>query len=277
VSDLLKALVLGVVQGLTEFLPVSSTGHLVVFEEALNVDEARFGLAFDAAIHLGTLAAVVVYFRATFLALVRGAFRSLAARRWDVTAESRLAWLLVAGTVPAGIAGLLLEGVIEDAFRRPALVGAMLVVFSGALVLAERLRWREGAVGDIRFADTLVVGLAQAVALVPGVSRSGITISAGMLRGLRREEAARFAFLLSGPVIALAGADQLARIIAGSAAAGDSRLDVFLAGGAAAAVVGFAAVAFLSHFLRANSLYPFVAYRLAAGALVIALVVAGVL
>ena len=273
-SDLIKAAVLGIVQGLTEFLPVSSTGHLVIVEDALGVSEETFGLSFDAAIHLGTLAAVLVYFRATIVILVSAGFASLRVRRWDVSADSRLAWLLLIGTIPAGIIGLLLESTIEDIFRAPALVATMLILFSAALLLAERLRGDRG-LSSVGLWDALIVGAAQSVALIPGVSRSGITISAGMLRRFRREEAAAFAFLLSGPIVAAAGGKQLLDIARSKH--GDTDLAVVGVGLVAAAVTGYAAIAFLLHFLRRNSLLPFVVYRVLLGLTVLALVAAGVL
>jgi undecaprenyl-diphosphatase len=277
VPDLFKAVVLGIVQGLTEFLPVSSTGHLIITEEALGVSEDTFGLTFDAAIHLGTLAAVLIYFRDTFRTLVADFFSSIRARKWDATPGSRLAWLLVLGTIPAGIAGLLLENVIEDTFRSPALVAVMLIVFSFVLLAAERLATRGRVVGDARPMDALVLGVAQSVALIPGVSRAGITISAGMLRGFQRPEAAVFAFLLSAPVIAAAGGKQLFDIARRDTGGQDTDLTLVLAGMVTAAIVGYGAIAFLVHFLRGNPLYLFVIYRIALGALVLGLVAAGVL
>jgi undecaprenyl-diphosphatase len=279
VSDVLRAVLLGVVQGLTEFLPVSSTGHLVLTERALGVSQDEFGLRFDAAIHLGTLAAVVLYFRATLLPLAGAWFTSLAARDWNVTPQSRLAWLLVIGTIPAAIAGYFLESTAEDAFRSPALVGAMLIVFSAPLVLAERISKQTRVTADATPADALLVGVAQSIALVPGVSRSGITIAAGMLAGFRREEAAVFAFLLSAPIIAAAGGKQLFDIITGDVEASglENEYLVYGAGLVTAAVVGYAAIYVLVRFLRFNPLYLFVAYRLVLGVIVLALAAAGVL
>jgi undecaprenyl-diphosphatase len=276
VSDLIKAAILGIIQGLTEFLPVSSTGHLVIFQELLDVDEATFGLTFDASIHLGTLAAVLVYFRAIFVSMVIGWSRSLAARRWDLTPDSRLAWLLILGTIPAGVAGLVLEDVIEDTFRSPALVALMLILFSAVLLVAERVGRGLRDVDGARPFDALFVGAAQAVALIPGVSRSGITISAGMVSGFRREQAAAFAFLLSAPIIAAAGGSQFLDVLRGEAAAETgNQTAIFLIGMSTAAVVGFGAIAFLLRFLRGNPLHVFVAYRVALGLLVLGLVAAG--
>lgn len=268
---------LGTVQGLTEFLPISSTGHLILAAEALGIDEEKFGLRFDAAIHLGTLAAVLVYFHAAVGRLIAAWFVSLKARDWRYSRDSMLAWLLVLGTVPAGLAGLAVEPLVEDELRDPAVVGAMLILFCGPMVAAEWYGARRRGVYDAGVADALFVGVAQAVALVPGVSRSGITISAGMLAGFRREEAATFAFLLSAPVIAAAGGKQVFDLLRGEDTGATAGAEVYIAGLLTAGVVGYAAVAFLLRFLRTNSLFPFVYYRLALGTIVLALVLAGVL
>lgn len=275
-SDLLKAVLLGVVQGLTEFLPVSSTGHLIITEKALGVSEETFGLTFDAAIHLGTLAAVLVYFRDILVPLGRGFLISIVARRWDDTEDSRLAWLLILGTIPAGVAGALLENPVEEAFRSPALVAAMMIAFSFVLIAAEWLGRARRLLSEARGWDALAVGVAQSIALIPGVSRSGITISTGMFRGFQRSDAAVFAFLLSGPIIAAAGGKQFVDIARGDAA-GDVAPATLVAGILTAAFVGYAAIAFLVRFLRGNSLNVFVAYRLGLGILVLALVAAGAL
>jgi undecaprenyl-diphosphatase len=279
VPAVLEAIILGIIQGLTEFLPVSSTGHLILAEEVLGVSEDEFGLRFDAALHLGTLAAVIVYFRATLVALLAAWVESLRERNWAATRESRLAWLLILGTLPAGIAGYLLEGTAEDTFRSPALVGAMLILFCIPMVLAERYGRGDRTLDSATPRDALIAGVAQSVALVPGVSRSGITISAGMLTGFRRDEAAVFAFLLSAPIIAAAGGKQLFDIITGDD--GPSGLEneylVYAAGLITAAVVGYAAIYFLVRYLRFNPLYLFVVYRIALGLLVLTLAAAGVL
>jgi len=274
VPDIVEAAILGIVQGLTEFLPISSTGHLVIVEKALGISQDEFGLPFDAAIHLGTLAAVLVYFRGTMRQLVSGWFQSLRRRDWQATPHSRLAWLLLLGTVPAGIAGLALESTAEDAFRSPALVAAMLIVFCLPLLAAERWGRRQRDALNVTPVDALVIGVAQGVALIPGVSRSGITISAGMLGGFRRDEAAVFAFLLSAPVIALAGGKQVFDIVTGADDAGRDYA-VYGVGLLTAAVVGYAAIAFLLRFLRVRSLAAFIVYRVGLGALVLALAAAG--
>jgi len=277
VADLLEALVLGIVQGLTEFLPISSTGHLILTEEVLGIREGKFGLQFDAAIHLGTLAAVLVYFRDSVRRLLAAWFESLAVRNWSVTPESRLAWLLIIGTIPAAVAGALIEDTVESELRDPAVVGAMLLVFCLPMLLAEYRRRGDREISDAGIKDALLLGVAQGVALIPGVSRSGITISAGMLAGFRREEAATFAFLLSAPVIAGAGGKQIFDALRDDASAAGVGADVYAVGLVSAALVGYAAVAFLMRFLRLRSLLAFVAYRVVLGVLVLGLVAAGVL
>jgi undecaprenyl-diphosphatase len=271
IEDLLKAAFLGTLQGLTEFLPVSSTGHLILAQEALGIDQDRYGLSFDAALHLGTLAALLLYFGSRWAALITAGLRSLSERSL-ADADARLAWLIVLGTIPAAVIGLLFENRIEDAFRSPALVATMLIAFSGVFVIAEALGKRVRHMVDLRWLDALVIGLAQAVALIPGVSRSGATISAGLLRDVDRGEAATFAFLMSAPIIAGAVASQAPGVMM-DFIDGDRGWDdaaFFLTGLVCAAVVGYVAIAFLLRFLVTNSLIPFVYYRVALGLLVFA-------
>ncbi len=273
-GELLEALVLGIVQGLTEFLPISSTGHLILAQEVLGISEDKFGLQFDAAIHLGTLTAVLIYFRHIVRRLIVAWFASLASRDWRVSPDATLAWLLIVGTIPAAIAGALIEGTAESELRDPALVGAMLLVFCLPMLLAER-RPGQRDVTSAGIKDAVLLGVAQSVALIPGVSRSGMTISAGMIVGFRREEAATFAFLLSVPVIAGAGGKQLFDALRGDEVSAGA--DVYAVGLLAAAVVGYASVAFLMRFLKVRSLLSFVAYRVVLGLTVLGLVAGGVL
>jgi undecaprenyl-diphosphatase len=276
VSDVFNAIVLGIVQGLTEFLPVSSTGHLIITNELLGVDDKTFGLQFDAAIHLGTLAAVLIYFRSTWFALIFAWFHSLAARRWDLTTESKLAWLLLLGTIPAGLIGVAIQSTAEDAFRSPALVAAMLLLFTLPMIAAERYGSQQRDLDGANVKDALIVGFAQSIALIPGVSRSGITISAAMFDGFKREQAAVFTFLLSAPIIAAAGGKQVFDVARGHAEGGTAA-GTIAAGLVTAFVVGYAAIAFLIPYLRHNSLALFVAYRVVLGVVVLGAVAAGVL
>jgi len=272
--DLLKAAILGIVQGLTEFLPVSSTGHLVLLEEGLDVSQDKFGLTFDAAIHLGTLLAILVYFWTTVVRLLKGWLGSIRARRWDCDADARLAWLIVIGTVPAALIGFFFENTVEEKLRDPAWVATMLILFSGALVLAEVWGKKRLQASQLGAPGALLVGLAQAVALIPGVSRSGITMSAGMLAKLDRQQAAVFAFLLSGPIVAGAGLKQLYDVAKEirDGRLGWNDLGFFAVGFILAAATGYLTIRFLLAFLRDHSLYPFVVYRVLVGAMLLAVV-----
>ena len=274
-EDLLKAALLGAVQGLTEFVPVSSTGHLVLVEHYLGVDQERFGLSFDAALHLGTLLSLLVFFRDDWLRLGSAAVGSLA-RPSVADPQARIALLIVLGTLPAAIAGFFLESYIESTFRSPALVAVMLIVFSIPFVLAERFGRRDRIEGDLSWRDSLVIGTAQAVALVPGVSRSGMTVSTGLLRNFDRETAARFAFLLSAPIIAGAGLKQLFDTFGDYQDGVLQRADgaFFVVGFVTSAIVGYAAIALLMRVLTRRGLMPFVYYRLALGSAIFVVVAA---
>ncbi|MEK6207120.1 MAG: undecaprenyl-diphosphate phosphatase [Chloroflexota bacterium] len=256
---------LGIVQGLTEFLPVSSTAHLILVSDLLNLDPERFGLSFDVALHMGTALAVLLYFARTWLELALDVFRG----RWRMPA------LIVVGTAPAAIAGALFQSAIERELRGPLVVASGLVVGSIVFVVAEAIARQRRAMTQVGVADALVIGVAQAIALIPGISRSGITISAGLFRELRREDATRFAFLLATPVILGAGAKTL--LDARKAAELLAAPDVLAIGFVLSFLSGLAAVAFMVRFLRGHSLNWFVAYRLVLAALIVVAVVAGVL
>ncbi|HEV8229686.1 MAG TPA: undecaprenyl-diphosphate phosphatase [Candidatus Limnocylindria bacterium] len=262
-NDLAAAAILGVVQGLTEFLPVSSTAHLILVSDALALDPKKFGLSFDVALHLGTALAVLLYFARTWISLARDLF------------GLRLRWplLVIAGTIPAAVAGVALQSQVESTLRDPAYVAAFLIVGSGIFVLAERFTIADRPFASIGFADAIVMGLAQAIALLPGISRSGITISAGLYQGIRRADATRFSFLLATPVILGAGAKTL--LDARKAAELFAAPDILFVGFGLSFISGLAAVAFMVRFLRAHSLNWFVAYRLVLAAVVIALLVRG--
>lgn len=266
IEDILKAIVLGTIQGLTEFLPVSSTAHLILAEDVLGVDDERYGLAFDASLHMGTLAALLAYFGPRWVQLARTGIEALARRSFD-DPEGRLAWMIVVGTVPAAAFGFAFESQIEDTLRSPWLIASMLMAFSGVLVAAELLGKRGHGVHHVGVIDALFVGIAQAVALVPGVSRSGATISAGMLRGYERRDAATFAFLLSAPVIAGAGMRASTGAIRDFIEGRLGRDEAVFFGVAivVAAIVGYASIAFLLRFLAARSLMAFAVYRVGLG------------
>jgi undecaprenyl-diphosphatase len=275
IEDLLKAAALGAVQGLTEFLPISSTGHLILAARVLRVDEDEYGLAFDAALHLGTLAALLAFFWREWFVLAGGFVTTLRTRSLQ-DEQGRLAWFIVVGTIPAAVLGVLFADEIESAFRNPALVATMLIAFSAVFVVAERLATQRRDIAEMRWTDAAFLGFAQAVALVPGVSRSGSTISAGLLAGMNRQQAARFAFLLSAPIIAGAGLSQTAGVLPDFRRGdlGGSDAAFFATGTVTAGIVGYASIAFLIRFLASNTLIPFVVYRVALGLLVFGVIAA---
>jgi len=262
-SDLAAAAILGLVQGLTEFLPVSSTAHLILVAGALGLDTQKFGLSFDVALHLGTALAVLLYFARTWFGLVA----DLLARRW------RMPLLVLVGTLPAAIAGVLLESTVEKTLRAPIWIVLGLVAGSIVFVAVERIAVRRRLMTELSVTDAIFMGAAQAIALLPGISRSGITISAGLLRELTREEATRFSFLLATPVILGAGAKTLLDVR--KAAELFAAPDVLAVGFLVSFVSGLAAVAFLVRFLRTHSLNWFVAYRLLLAAVVLIALAAG--
>ncbi len=271
--EFLEAILLGVVQGLTEFLPVSSSGHLLLGQYFLGVDQDRFGLPFDVALHLGTLLAVVAFFRRDLLRMARAFVRSLSRGRNSTDPDERLAYLILASTVPAALIGFFLENFFETAVRSPWVVVFNLVLVGLLFIVAEAVGSRSRQADKLRFAEAVGIGLAQAAALVPGVSRSGATITLGLFLGLRREEAARFSFLMSVPIIAGAGSLQLAEAV--SEGMGTSEAVMFGAGFVSSAVVGYLAIKFLLSFLAHHSLRAFAYYRFALAAVVAVLLLLG--
>ncbi len=269
--DLLRAIVLGIVQGLTEFLPVSSSGHLILIPRLFNWPDQ--GQAFDVGLHVGTLLALLAYFWRDWYVMFGAGIRDLFSHgprpsRWQ--RESRLLWTIAAGSVPAGIAGVILNTWFEDNVRQPWLIAITLTAAGVVMLVAERVGRRERSIEGITLVDGILLGCAQAIALIPGVSRSGITISAGLFRGLDRDAAARFAFLLGTP--AFVGAAILkAPDLAGSS--GQEWVNLG-AGFVASLVVGLAAITWLLRFIRTRSLLPFVYYRF--GVAAITLIVAAV-
>ncbi|CAN5225096.1 undecaprenyl-diphosphate phosphatase [soil metagenome] len=263
-SDAGAAILLGLLQGLTEFLPVSSTAHLALAERALGLDPRRFGLSFTVALHMGTLLAVLIYFAPVWLELLR-----------DVLAgRLQLLWLLIVATIPAVVAALLFGGLVERELRDPLIIAAALVLGSLVMLVAERLSGRGGR-ERATVPDAAAIGLAQALALIPGLSRSGMTISAGIARGLRREQATRLSFLLSTP--AVFGAGLKTALDAGRAVTLLERPDTLAIGFAVSFVSGIAAVAFLVRFLRRHSLAWFVPYRVGLALVIVGAVAAGLL
>ncbi len=243
---------------------MSSTAHLIVVEQLLHLDPERFGLTFDVALHVGTALAVLLYFAGTWLALLR----DVLAGRW------RLPLLIVLGTIPGAIAGALFESIVEHQLRDVRVIAAGLVLGSIVFWLAERVAAQRRGIDRLAWNDALFMGLAQAVALLPGVSRSGITISAGLVRGLTRAEATRFSFLLATPIILGAAAKTL--LDARRAADLLAEPQIVAVGFVVSFVSGLAAVAFMVRFLRVNSLNWFLPYRLALAAALLVLAAIGV-
>jgi len=251
----LQAAVLGALQGATEFLPISSSGHLVLVPWLLGWtgNDLFFGIS----VHLGTFLAVLVYFRRDVTDMVAAWLGTLRDRQIPA-GPGRLAWLVIVGSIPAAVAGVLLEDWFEAIFSTPMLVALLLLLTGAILTLSEVAARRLARSGGVRtVADALIIGLAQAIAIAPGISRSGATISAGLLRGVSRPESARFSFLLALPVIAGGGLIEVAKAVL----AGDSgSLALGAIGGVVAAVVGYAAIGSLMRHLRQGSLMPFAYY-----------------
>ena len=265
-EQLVQAIVLGIVQGLTEFLPVSSSGHLIVVPALLNWDDPFIeSLAFSVMLHIATLLALLLYFRNDWLRLIPAGLAAMRDRSLRDDPDRRLAWLLVVATIPAVIAGVALNDAIETVFRDARLVALTLVIGAAILFLADRLASQTRRVEDVTFPIAFGIGAAQALALVPGVSRSGISISAGLFAGLDRESAARFAFLMATPITAGAGLWELRKVLAGEAGV-DLPIVPLLAGMLAALLAGLLAIAVLLRYLRSHGLGVFVVYRLVVAA-----------
>jgi len=265
--DELRAIVIGLVQGLSEFLPISSSGHLIVVREMFHWHFLKDDLTFDVALHLGTTVAVLAYFWREWLemlgALLPGRKPAWMPANPGSVYDSRFLMLMVVGSLPAAIVGLPLEHWVEDKVRSPEVVGVMLAVFAVVLLLAERLGRKARQISAAGWGDAVVIGCAQAVSLVPGASRSGVTITAALARGFRREDAARFSFLLATPVIVGAGLLKMAQAAHDGIPSGD--VPVLLLGAATAAVVGWASIGYLLRLVQTQSYAPFVAYRILAG------------
>lgn len=261
-DQLFQALVMGLVQGLTEFLPVSSSGHLIVVPALFGwKDPFIDSLAFSVMLHIATLIALLIYFRRDWLVLVPAGFAVLRDRSLRGDPNRRLAWLILVATIPAVIAGVLLNDLVETTFREPRLVAITLVIGAAILWVADRVGRHLRTMEEMSFTTAFGIGVAQAVALVPGISRSGISISAALFANLDRESAARFSFLMATPIIAGAGVWELRKLIAGQS---NVHVDaaVLAVGMIAALVSGLAAISFLLRFLRTNPTTIFVVYRI---------------
>lgn len=270
IMDIIPAVILGVVQGITEFLPISSTGHLILTRDALGVHDAH-ALAFDALLHLATAAAVILYFRKDIWQLIHTCLRMFGRLPVD-RRDAMLIYALIAGTVPAVILGLLLEDMMETTFRSPLLVAGVLVAGSALFAFAEYCYRESSRRSEIGTGKGFKIGLFQSLALIPGVSRSGAAISGGMLLGLSRVEAARFAFLLAVPVILGAGAKKFLELATLNTAIDWTPI---LVGSVAAFLVGLGAIHFMLTFVRRHTLWPFVWYRVILASVVVLLVYFG--
>ena len=267
----LESVVLGVVEGLTEFLPVSSTGHLTIAEKILGLPIDDTGVtAYTAVIQMGAIAAVVLYFLRDIVAIVRGWFGGLFQASQRGTLEYRMGWYTIVGTIPIGIVGLLLKDVVSGPLRSLWWVGGALIVWSGVMIWAERIGKQDRGERALTMKDALVVGAVQCIALIPGVSRSGATISAGLARGLDRVTATRLSFFLSIPALTAAGLYELKDVHGISA--GQT-----IVGTAVAFVVAYATVAWLLRFVSHHSIAKFVPYRVAVGAILLVLLTSGVI
>lgn len=273
-----EAILLGIIQGITEFLPISSSGHLILVPWLLGWDEP--GLLFNVGVHVGTLMAVVIYFWRDLFAMAVALPQGILKGKPLAEPMSFLAVVIILGSVPAAIVGFTLGDTIDEFFHTGSGGDLAIVLIAGALMLvgvlmavAERVADRSRGIEDIRVQDGVLIGLAQALALFPGVSRSGSTITAGLFLGLRRESAARFSFLLGVPAVVGAATFELRNLLDNGLG---NQTSVFIAGIVTSAIVGYLSIAFLLRFLVRNSTAIFTIYRVAFGLLVLGLLVAGV-
>ena len=259
--DLVEIIFLALIQGLTEFLPISSSAHLILPSQLLGW--ADQGLAFDVAVHVGTLTAVVTYFRRDIVELVVAWFASFGDS--GPSPESRLGWYLIVGTIPAGLAGLFFDQLIEMHLRSVVVIAATTILFGLLLGFADRVSNRSKAIDRLRWQDALLIGVAQALALIPGTSRSGITMTAALLLGFNRQAAARFSFLLSIPIIVLSGAFKLLQMMQ------QTQVDWFAVttGTLISAIAAFSCIHLFLKWIDRIGMMPFVVYRLLLGATLI--------
>jgi undecaprenyl-diphosphatase len=266
---ILQVIVLAVVQGLTEFLPISSTAHLYLTSWLLGWQTES--LDFDIMLHLGTLVAVLLYFFRDWIQIIAQGICVHAGHDEELKHNRSLLWLLAVGSLPIGAAGLLFNKQAETVWRNPIVMGVMLILIGIVMLLAENAGRRMRDLSSIIFPDALVIGLAQALAVVPGCSRSGITISAGLFRNLTRESAARFSFLLSTPAIAAAAGKALWDVHKHGGGLHTLMTAQFLVGVVVSAATGCAVIAWFLHYLRRAGLRPFIYYRIVFGIIVLAL------
>ncbi|MEI6046877.1 MAG: undecaprenyl-diphosphatase UppP [Chloroflexota bacterium] len=286
---LLQAIVLGAVQGLAEFIPISSSAHLIIVPWLFGWDDPFIdSLGFDVALHLGTLVSVLIYFAADWVRYLRAGFNSILRQPLPAQAElaeqektnRRLAWFLILGCIPGGLIGVLFESKINDQFHDPLhpenfktgllIIAGVMVLLGLILLLAERFAQHKRPLEQLTLKDAVIIGFAQALAIIPGVSRSGSTITAGLAIGLTRDTAARFSFLLGTPIIAGAGAKKILDLVKGGIT-GD-QIGLVVAGFITAAMVGYWCIRFLLAYLRKGKTYVFVGYRWAVALLIVGVV-----
>lgn len=270
--DLLKAVVLGTIQGLTEFLPISSSAHLRIFPELFGWGDP--GAAFTAVIQIGTELAVLIYFRHDIWRIGKAWVLSLVKPEWRGHFDARMGWFIIIGSLPIVVLGVLLKDIIEKDFRNLWIIGSTLIVMGIVLGIADRLSRNDKTIKGITLRDAILMGLAQALALIPGVSRSGATISMGRALGYEREAATRYAFLLAVPAVVGAGLFELKEIPGGDNSYGWGPT---LLATVVSFIVGYTAIAWLLRYVSTNSYTPFVIYRVALGTATLLLLGAGVL
>ncbi len=276
-SLLFQAIVLGIVQGLTEFLPISSSAHLLLVPWLLGWDNDLINsLGFDVALHIGTLLSVLAFFANDWVRLIRAGIASIVERKIGDDPDRRLAWLIVLGSIPGALIGALAESKVEEIFHAPKTplaawaviaIAIMIALLGLFLFLAERVAKHARNLNQITLRDAILIGAAQALAIFPGVSRSGATITAGLFLGLKRDDAARFSFLLGAPIIAGAGLKSVYDLYQEGIGSGD--LLLYAVGFIASAITGFLAIKFLLQYLRSSSTDIFVYYRWAMSAFII--------
>ncbi len=271
----LQAMVLAVVQGLTEFLPISSSGHLRIVSELFFGDDA--GASFTAVTQIGTELAVVLYFAKDIVRLVWTWLRGFRDAEVRQTQDYRMAWYVIIGSIPIGVLGLLFQDAIRGAFRSLWITATMLILFGVLMGLAERFGRQERAMSGLTLRDGVVMGFAQSLALVPGVSRSGGTITAGLTLGLDRPTAVRFSFLLAIPAVMAAGISEIPHVFETGGPGLQPSAAQMVVATVIAGIVGYAAIAWLLRFVQQHSVYIFVWYRIALGLLVYALLAFGVM
>ena len=272
--DYIQAVILGIVEGLTEFLPVSSTGHLTIAEQLLGLSTKDPGVTgFTAVIQMGAIAAVIVYFVRDIWRIIVGWVLGLFKPELRGTLDHRMGWYVIVGTIPIGIIGFVFRDFIKNDLRSLWVVAVALIAWSGVMLLAERRGRQDRSENELSLKDSIVVGLVQCVALIPGVSRSGATISAGLFRGLDRVTATRMSFFLSIPALLAAGVFELKDALG----TGGVGLGPTLVGTVVSFVVALATIAWLLRFVAANSIGKFVPYRVVLGVLLLIALATGVL